>query len=163
MPAPQKLKVFQTVIGLRTWVVATTSRKAALKAWDVHRDLFAAGEASECNEPRAITAAMKSPGIPIPFGGPTAQELARVGSDKKLKGKPVKLVPEAKPRPDRSNLDAAEKALKDFRKQAASRRQAIEDEREDAEARWAAELKRLKHQEDALVARVAREKAAFET
>jgi hypothetical protein len=161
MPAPQKLKVFQTVIGLRTWVVATTSRKAALKAWDVHRDLFAAGEAEECNEPRAITAAMKSPGIPIPFGGPTAAELSRAGADKKPKAKPIKLVP-ATPKPDRSNLDAAEKALKDFRKQAASRRQAITDEREDSEARWAAELKRLKHQEDALVARLAREKAAFE-
>jgi hypothetical protein len=160
MPAPQKLKVFQTVIGLRTWVVATTSRKAALKAWDVHRDLFAAGDAAECNEPRMITAAMKSPGVPIPFGGPTALELASAGSDKRPKAKPIKLVP-AQPKPDRSNLDAAEEALKAFRKQAASRRQAIEDEREDAQARWAAELKRLKHQEDALTARVAREKAAF--
>ena len=64
-----KLKVFQTVIGLRTWVVAASSQKAALKAWDIQRDLFANGEAAETKDPAAIMAALDVPGIPVALKG----------------------------------------------------------------------------------------------
>ena len=159
-----KLKVFQTVIGLRTWVVAASSQKAAMKAWDIQRDLFANGEAAETKDPAAIMAALDVPGIPVALKGVPSGVLEQaIKAAKPGHGATRAAAKPAKPiKKDRTRLDAAEKELASFKKQAASRRQKIEDERMDAEVAWAAELKRLKHQEDALVARLAREKAAYE-
>jgi hypothetical protein len=38
-----RTKVYMTRIGVRDWLVAADSQKAALKAWDVHRNLFSTG------------------------------------------------------------------------------------------------------------------------
>ena len=45
-----RTKVYMTRIGVRDWLVATDSQKAALKAWDIHRNLFATGEARITND-----------------------------------------------------------------------------------------------------------------
>jgi hypothetical protein len=45
--------------------VATTSRKAALAAWNVSRDLFRTGEAEETTDPAAVKAAMSDIGKPV--------------------------------------------------------------------------------------------------
>lgn len=58
-------KVFRTRIGFHDWVVAATSQKAALAAWNVSRDLFRAGEAEETNDPAAVKAAMSDIGKPV--------------------------------------------------------------------------------------------------
>lgn len=56
---PARIKVFKTRIGFNDVVVATSSRKAALEAWDVSLDLFRDGEAEETKDAKAIEAAMK--------------------------------------------------------------------------------------------------------
>ena len=55
---PPRIKVFRTTIGFTDWVVATSSRQAALEAWDVSRNLFATGEASVTEDPDAIALAL---------------------------------------------------------------------------------------------------------
>ena len=55
---PPRIKVFRTTIGFTDWVVATSSRQAALEAWDVSRNLFATGEASVIDDPHAIALAL---------------------------------------------------------------------------------------------------------
>lgn len=55
---PPRIKVFRTRIGFDEFVVATSSRKNALDAWDVTRDLFAAGEAGETDDVKAIDLAL---------------------------------------------------------------------------------------------------------
>lgn len=56
---PKGIKVFRTQIGFQDWVVATSSQKAALEAWDISRNLFASGEAEVTDDPKAIAAAMQ--------------------------------------------------------------------------------------------------------
>lgn len=62
---PKGIKVFRTQIGFQAWVVATSSQKAALEAWDISRNLFASGEASVTDDPKAIAAAMQYIGKPV--------------------------------------------------------------------------------------------------
>ena len=59
---PPRIKVFRTRIGFRDWVVATSSRQGALEAWDVSADLFAAGQAEQTDDPKAVRAALSSIG-----------------------------------------------------------------------------------------------------
>lgn len=59
---PPRIKVFRATIGFGDWVVATSSKKLALEAWDVSRDLFAAGEAEQTDDPKAIAAALTNIG-----------------------------------------------------------------------------------------------------
>ena len=69
---PPRIKVFRTHIGLYDWVVATSSQKAALEAWDVSRNLFATGEAEITNDPKAVKLALdnlgKAVAMPLPKG-----------------------------------------------------------------------------------------------
>lgn len=62
---PPRIKVFQTHIGFDDWVVATSSKKNALEAWDVSRNLFATGEAFQTDDPKAIEAALSNLGKPV--------------------------------------------------------------------------------------------------
>ena len=69
---PSRIKVFRTTIGFTDWVVATSSRQAALEAWDVSRNLFATGEASITDDADAIALALdhigKAVALPKPRG-----------------------------------------------------------------------------------------------
>jgi hypothetical protein len=66
---PPRIKVFRTRIGFNDYVVATSSKKLALEAWDVERDLFASGEAERTDDPKEIDAALeyigKAVAIPV--------------------------------------------------------------------------------------------------
>lgn len=62
---PSRIKVFQTHIGFDDWVIATSSQKAALEAWDVSRNLFASGEAHVTDDPKAIELALGNIGKPV--------------------------------------------------------------------------------------------------
>lgn len=135
-----RLKVFATRIGIRDWVVAAPSQKAALAAWDVRDNLFASGAAWVVDNPEAIAAAMKTPGVPTPAPG---QKSVRVSSAEviSLESRRPKAAP-AKPAPkrDRGKLDAAEAALakhvSDAKRERAAmekRRRLLEDEAESLE------------------------------
>ncbi len=68
MPQPKtpRLKVYKTHIGFSDWVVAAPNQKAALKAWDVRENLFAAGLATLETKKSARELALKTPGVPVP-------------------------------------------------------------------------------------------------
>lgn len=151
----QRLKVYQTRIGIRDWIVAAPSQKAALAAWDVRENLFASGAAREINTADAVALAMKTPGVPVPAPHNGKIEVPdspppkppRKGESPKAKAKPVKKgehgksatvisfeerkamrapVPEAKAKPDRSRLNEAEKELEQFDKETGKTRSDFE-------------------------------------
>lgn len=78
---PPRIKVFRTRIGFNDYVVATSSMKGALEAWDVERDLFATGEAERTDDPKAIKAALEH------IGKAVAMPVARPKPAKKSKRK----------------------------------------------------------------------------
>jgi hypothetical protein len=59
---PPRIKVFRTRIGFQDWVVAASSQQAALRAWDVSANLFAAGQAERTDEPAAVKLALANLG-----------------------------------------------------------------------------------------------------
>jgi hypothetical protein len=129
-----RLKVYITRIGLRDWLVATASQKAALKAWDIHRNLFSTGEARETNDATHVVLAMKTPGVPVPAPGrvlvPEQTGPSRASNVVRLAtARPTKAagpVAAAKVPPDTSRLDAAEQELREFERAAARERAEIE-------------------------------------
>ncbi len=161
-----RMKVYMTRIGVRDWLVAAESQKAALKAWDIHRNLFSTGEARITNDAGHVALAMKTPGLPVPAPGRVSvpEESGKASNVVRLAtARPAKAEPAAKagkPK-DRSKLDAAEQELRDFERDASrqraeieKRKRAIETELEAFDA--AAErkrillAKRIKREHDAL-------------
>lgn len=66
-----RLKVYSAPMGFHEAIVAAPSQKAALQAWGVPRDLFADGGAAVTDDPDAVAAALKQPGVVLrrPLGG----------------------------------------------------------------------------------------------
>jgi len=129
----RKLKVFSWSDGLHDYTVATTSRAKALAAWDVGRDLFKGGTASEISQGAGHDAALAAPDTVItrPAGG----------LDAALKG-----LPKAPCGPSKADLARAEKlaALK-------AEREAVEDEAEASELAFAERRAALDAEEAAAV------------
>jgi hypothetical protein len=118
----RKLKVFQAQFGFYDTVVAAPSRAAALRAWGVHQNLFASGEATVTTDEAAVAAATAHPETPLrravgssdPFALEPASLPEVPDAPKKATVKPPakpKAAEPARPPADRSKLDAAEKAL----------------------------------------------------
>src|SRR5580698_9288030 len=63
--ASRRLKVFQAQFGFYDTVVAAASQAAALRAWGVHQNLFASGDAKVASDPAAVEAALKHPETPL--------------------------------------------------------------------------------------------------
>ncbi len=142
-PAPRtsRLKVFRTQIGFHNWLVAAPSQKAALEAWDVRENLFAMGSAEVVTDPASVELAMKTPGVPVRVE--TGQDMSKVARVLRLDDHrkhpkharspqatpPPRKKPPPKPKADRSKLDRAEEALREFRKRAVRERSAILRER----------------------------------
>lgn len=126
----QRLKVYTTRIGVRDWLVAAESQKAALKAWDVHKNLFATGDARVTNEPAHVALALRTPGLPVAAPGPIpgVSNIVKLDSYRgKAPAAPKRPLPPAPPpKPDRSKLDAAEKALAEFEREVVKKRGDIE-------------------------------------
>jgi hypothetical protein len=131
LPTPV-LKVFQARFGFYDSVVAAPSQAAALRAWGVHRNLFATGEAGLAADDAARAAAAAQPGTPLrrPIGTNAPFELNPAGlpdipADRPRlpKAPPVSrhnaktaAPAPAKPLPDRSALNTAEHALRGLEK-----------------------------------------------
>jgi hypothetical protein len=149
----RRLKVFQAQFGFYDTVVAAPSQAAALRAWGVHQNLFADGQAKITNDSKAVEAALAHPETPLrravgshdPFAVdpaglpkiPVAPKKAEAPAKPKAKAGPPK------PPADRTKLDAAEKALRK-----------LDDDREREEAR-------LKRQQDELDADIAAAQADY--
>jgi colicin import membrane protein len=159
-----RLKVYMTRIGVRDWLVAADSQKAALKAWDVHRNLFSTGEARVTNDPSHVTLAMKTPGLPVPAPGRVLvpEEQAKPSNVVRLaSARPVRATPEKAKIRDTSKLDAAEEDLRAFERGAVRDRAEIEKRKRAIETELAAFdaaaerkrillVKRIKREQDAL-------------
>ncbi len=135
--AERRLKVFQAQLGFFDTVVAAPSQAAALRAWGVHQNLFADGQARVTDDPQAIEAALAHPDLPLkravgsadpfalePVNLPKVPEAPKTAKPKKADAKVAAAAP---PRPpaDRSALDAAEAALR-----------RLDDDRRAEEARF---------------------------
>jgi len=154
----RKLKVFQARIGFHDTVVAAPSQAAALRAWGVHQNLFARGEARVTTDPATVEAAVAHPETPLrrAVGSNDKFSLEPTGLPR-VPDAPKKPTPRARPverqRPaaDRSRLDKAEDGLRDLEKQrkaeeAEFRRQQqdLERRQETAAATYIAARKRAK-------------------
>jgi hypothetical protein len=135
----RRLKVFQAQIGFYDTIVAAPSRAAALRAWGMHQNLFASGEARVASDEAAMEAATKHPGQPLQraLGSQDAFTLEPT-SLPKIPDAPRKRPPPAdKPaRPkrsvaDRTGLNEAEAALEEIE---TSRRQEEADFQAQMEA-----------------------------
>lgn len=122
-PASRRLKVYQAQFGFHDSVVAAPNQAAALAAWGIRQNLFAEGRAKVSDDPAAVEAALAHPEIPLrrAIGSKDLfslePNLPQV-PDTPSRSKPeLKVVPKAKalaparPPPDRSAVDAAEKQL----------------------------------------------------
>jgi colicin import membrane protein len=175
-----RTKVYITRIGLRDWLVAADSQKAALKAWDVHRNLFAEGAARVTSDAAHVELAMRTPGLPVAAPGRISEppELAapvkRKGKARDKAGaKPSNVVafpshrrverqPKLKLEPDRSKLDAAERELREFEREAAKARAEIEKRKRAIETELEAFEAETGRRRERLTKRVERERAAID-
>lgn len=151
MPRKSALKVFRTPIGFHDAYVAAPSRKAALQAWGAESDLFARGAAELVEDPDLAREPLQHPGTVIRRPrGTMAEHIAALPDD----APPPPATPPQprraarnRPKPARTALDAAERAVETVRQRQAherdelARRQAALDrERSSQGDRHAREL-----------------------
>jgi hypothetical protein len=176
-----RTKVYITRIGVRDWLVAVDSQKAALKAWDVRRDLFSEGAARVTDDPTHVKLAMRTPGIPVAAPGQATLPLEG-GSKERKKAKaappekPSNVVafpahrraeveppkPPAKPVVDRSKLEAAERELREFEREAPKGRAAIEKRLRAVQSELDAFDAEIGRRRERLAKRVERERTALD-
>lgn len=111
-----RLKTFQAHLGFFDTIVAAPSQKAALQAWGSRQNLFRDGTAKQVSDPDAVAAALAHPGIVLkrvvgskdPFSEqPPLPKTAGTRRTETRRKNP----------PDRSKLDAAERALAQMRRE----------------------------------------------
>jgi hypothetical protein len=160
-----RMKVYTTRIGLRDWLVAADSQKEALKAWDVHKNLFASGDARVTNDPACVALAMKTPGVPVAAPGkvliPETSNVVKLSSFRRpVDREPSKRAALAKA-VDRTKIQAAERELAALEKEVterradlANRKRALKGEEAELDAeeerRRARLEKRVKREKDAV-------------
>ncbi len=140
-----RLKVFQAHMGFFDSVVAAPSQKAALEAWGTRQNLFGEGLAAPTDDADAVKAAMEQPGVVLKRAAGSKARFSRDAEAPDAPPRPAKMKPAkatggskpapARPKPDRSALAAAERALEDA--DAAHRRaqDALEQERKALQTR----------------------------
>lgn len=176
-----RTKVYITRIGVRDWLVAVDSQKAALKAWDVRRNLFAEGAARVTDDPTHVKLAMRAPGIPVAAPGQHSLPLEGGGKERKAKSAPppkpsnvvdfpahrrADVAPPKQPAKavaDRSKLEAAERELRAFEHDAPKGRAAIEKRLRAVQSELEAFDAETARRRGRLAKRVERERAALET
>lgn len=144
-----RLKVFQAQFGFHDSVVAASSQAAALRAWGTHQNLFADGQARVATDEAAVAAALSHPEIPLrralgsngafelePTTRPSVPDLPKGA----VRRPAARAAPEArrKARPDRSGLDAAERAVADLDAGRRAEERAFEARRNELDAAVAA-------------------------
>ncbi len=145
-PPKPRLKVFQAQLGFYDSVVAAPSQTAALRAWGIHQNLFATGDASVTTDPAAVTAALAHPEVPlrraVGSGAPFEVEstsLPAVPDAPKRRARTPPRPQEAPPPPaDRSKLNKAEAALHTLDQRRTREEAAFRREEEELEKRRSA-------------------------
>ncbi len=138
----RKLKVFQAQIGFYDTVVAAPSQAAALRAWGVHQNLFASGEAHVATDAAAAEVAIANPEVALrrPVGSKQAFALNPTGLPA-IPDLPKKLKPQANPvarrQPvaDRSKLNEAEANLRKLEERRKTEEGSFRQQQEELEGR----------------------------
>ena len=120
-----RLKTFQAHLGFFDTIVAAPSQKAALEAWGSRQNLFRDGTAKPATDPDAIAAAMAHPGVVLKRLAGSKDPFSEQPPLPKPKG-PLRARPRRSKPPDRSKLDAAERALAQLRRERESMREEFE-------------------------------------
>lgn len=166
-----KLKVFRTAIGFHDAYVAAPSRAAALRAWGADKDLFARGAAEEVDDPELTAEALARPGEVVRRSrGTAAEQLAALPPKAARKAAPEPPARKTRePKPDRTELDAAEAALaaaeagaKRALEEIAEREAALARERRAAEREGRDAVRRLERERDRAAAAYGRAMAEWE-
>ncbi len=107
------LKVFRTAAGFHDAYVAAPSQKAALEAWGADRNLFGTGMAEVVTDPRLTKAPLAKPGevIKVKRGTERDHLAALPKRSPKPRAKPSPDTAVVRPRPRRTALDRAERAV----------------------------------------------------
>ncbi|MEW5686076.1 MAG: hypothetical protein AB1942_14240 [Pseudomonadota bacterium] len=172
--AGRKLKVFQAQLGFYDTVVAAPSQAAALRAWGTHQNLFASGQACVTDDPQAIEAARAHPLTPLkraigsrdPFALkatslPAVPEAPAGSRPSRAAKGPAK--PEAPERPpaDRSELNAAERALQVLDERRKTQEARLRRDEDELEARRTATQVAYSEARRAAAAKVRKARAAY--
>ena len=144
MAKAPKLKVYCMPAGFYDALVAAPSQAAALKAWGTTTNLFAVGRASLVEDETIQAEALARPGEVIKrmrgdeaaMLGPEPAEPFEARSAENRKPTPNAVAPKPRrPPPDRSKLDAAERALADAEAEFAATMGELAIERADLDRR----------------------------
>lgn len=150
MAKAPKLKVYCMPAGFYDAIVAAPSQAAALKAWGTTTNLFAVGRASLIEDEAVMAEALARPGEVIkrirgdeaamlgPEPDAPFEPQARPATKAKAARKPAPRPITAWPPPDRSKLDAAEKALADAEAEISVAADQFANERADLDRRESA-------------------------
>jgi hypothetical protein len=133
-----RLKVFVTSDGLTDYVAAASSRPKALAAWGAHQDLFKTGLAHETDEPDLVKAARAQPGEVLRRAAGSRAALGKLKPPRKEQPKPAG--PTKAQRKKVADLEARLAAADAAHARALAK---LDRERDDLEARHAAERERL--------------------
>src|SRR6187402_2197200 len=142
-----RLKVFKAQMGFYESVVAAPSQKAALDAWGTHQNLFQGGMAAVTDEAAAVKAATAKPGVVLrrPAGSrggfeeasetlPKVPPAPRRKAETKSVTKTAAAPKPPPPPPDRSELDAAEKAMENLEAEHQAKRSDLDRARQALDA-----------------------------
>ena len=166
MPKTPKLKVYSTPVGFYDALIAAPSKAAALKAWGTKTDLFAAGRAALVEDPALQAAALATPGEIVKrprgneaemldFDPPAAAPAPAARPTVRKPAKPKVVAPP----PDRTELDAAERAITQAERDLRDSLEEISDQRAALERRES-EVRRTTERQLADL-RAAKDKAEF--
>lgn len=169
----QKLKVYRTAIGFHDAYVAAPSQKAALEAWGVDTNLFARDSAEEVTEPDLMKVPLEHPGQVVKvLRGTKAEQLAALAEQepsaktRKSRVKQSEVVrkrPDKRPpKPSRSTLDRAEKAVEALEKRQEQEVAAIEKEQKALEQKRRDLLRGHERERDEAREEVEAERAKYE-
>lgn len=169
--ASRRLKVYAAQIGFFDTVVAAPNQAEALAAWGVRQNLFAEGRAKVTTEAAAVDAAMAHPNTPLrrAVGSkaafslePDLPEVPDAPQRPKLKVVPkAKAKPPPGPKPDRTALARAEKALAAINQRRIDEEADIERRRSELDAEDEASRKRWRKARAEAEKVLARARAAF--
>ena len=155
--ATRKLKVFQTRIGFFDYVVAVPSQAAALRAWGLHQNVFAAGAASAVTDPEIIGLARDQPGVKLRRAIGSSAAFSSEPARPELPDEP----PPSKKPPDRRALRDAEHRLSQIKGEQTRAQAAFARRRRGLAAEEAKSAKSFEKRLAEATARVEQEAAVF--
>ena len=156
------LKVYRTPIGFHDAYVAAPSQKAALEAWGSDANLFARGVAEVVTDPALTAEPLARPGEVVKRLRGSAEEQLAAAAPVPRTSKPGRAKRPRPARPDRGAVEAAEAALADAEavhrereRQLADEEAALAERRRGMRTDWLIERERLEGERDAAEERYA--------